>query len=119
MDNYYVGEFELRKQAVKAFLSGDYTQKEICIRFGKDRSWLRYWFKQYQINGLEGLHLKVQGYPKGKVRKYASRLIDEIVGIRHRLEENPQEYFYGAQRIYQEFVNLGYGKEKFYLNAAA
>lgn len=112
MDIPYDDELVLRKCAIKELLSGNTTQKDICSRYGKTRSWLRYWFKRYKTYGLQGIYPKVLGYPKGKTRKYPSWLLDEIVRIRQWLEDDPQEYFYGAQRIYQEFIKLGYAKER-------
>lgn len=111
MDNSYDAELELRKQAIKIFLNIKLTQKDIYRKFNKSRSWFRYWLKQFRSNGSEGLRLKSVGYPKGKPRKYSSTLLNEIVNIRKRLEEDPREYYYGAEKIIQEFINLGYNKD--------
>jgi len=110
MDNSYDAEFEIRKHAIISFLQGNLTQKQIYESLNKNRYWFEYWFQQYQRLGIEGLRTKKQGYPKGKSRKYSTRLINEIVNIRKRLEENSREYYYGAERIVQEFINLGYSK---------
>lgn len=112
MDNSYDAEFEIRKQAIKSFLQGEATQKEIYKSLNKSRSWFEYWLRQYQTAGLEGLQSKSPGWQTGKSRKYSSRLINEIVNTRKRLEENPKEYYYGAERIVQEFINLGYNKNR-------
>lgn len=112
MDDSYDAEFEIRKQAIKSFLQGNTPQKEIYESLNKSRYWFEYWLQEYQRSGIEGLRAKKQGYPEGKSRKYSSRLINEIVNIRKRLEENPKEYYYGAERIVQEFINLGYNKNR-------
>lgn len=112
MGDAHDAEFEIRKRAIKDFLHGDHTQKEIYNGFNKSRRWFEYWFKQYQAHGIKGLYVKQQGYPKGKSRKYASNLISEIVAIRKRLEEDPEEYYYGAERIAQELIALGYTKDE-------
>lgn len=105
-------EFEIRKQAIKEFFQGNLAQKAIYEKFNKSRSWFEYWLRQYKNNGVNGLRTKKQGYPQGKLRKYSSRLINEIVNIRKRLEEDLGEYFYGAERIAQELLALGYNKSK-------
>jgi len=112
MDNPYDAEFEIRKQAIRKFFNDDLSQKDVYESFNKSRSWFRYWFNQFQIKGIEGLYLKPAGYPKGKPRKYPSRLISEIVDIRKRLEENPTAYYYGAESVIQEFAKLGYSKNR-------
>jgi len=112
MDNSYDDELNLRQIAIRKFTENRFTKKEIYENLGKSRHWFEYWLTEYQTKGSNGLCNKFVGYPKGRTRKYSTSLIDEIVNIRQKLEDNPQEYFYGAQRIYQEFVKLGYNKEQ-------
>jgi len=112
MGNSQDAEFEIRKQAIRKFLQGNTTQREIYESFNKSRDWFKYWFHQYQKAGPEGLQSKSPGWQTGKSRKYSSRLITEIVNIRKRLEENPKEYYYGAERIIQELIELGYNKDE-------
>lgn len=112
MDSSHNAEFEIRKQAIRNFLHDEVAQKEIYESLNKSRSWFEYWLRQYQKVGLEGLRSKPPGWPKGKSRKFSSRLINEIVDIRKRLEEDLGEYFYGAERITQELLTLGYTKDQ-------
>ena len=112
MGNSYDAEFEKRKLAIQRFLKSGTTQQEIYQGLSKSRSWFEYWFRQYQKAGLEGLRSRTRGWQPGTLRKYSSRLIDEIVAIRKRLEDDHQEYYYGAERIIQEFLALGYNKDK-------
>jgi hypothetical protein len=112
MGNSHDAEFEIRKQAIKNFLHGSLTQKEIYEQLNKSRYWFEYWYNQYRSKGLKGLYSKSAGYPKGRPRRYPSRLINEIVAIRKHLEEDPEEYYYGAERIAQELIALGYTKDK-------
>ena len=105
-------EFSLRKQAIKEFLQGNLTQKNIYEKLSKSRNWFRYWLKQFRAKGFKGLYSKPAGYPKGKPRKYSLNLINEIVNIRKRLEENSREYCYGAERIIQELADLGYDQNE-------
>jgi hypothetical protein len=104
--------FLLRKKAIRDFLSGKYTQKQIYIKYNKTRYWFEYWFDQYKTKGINGLRSKPEGFPKGKSRKYSTKNIDSIVDIRARLENDPKEYYYGAERIQQEFIELGYKEQE-------
>lgn len=112
MNNPYNDELEIKKQAIQKIFQGNRKLQDISHSFGKSRFWLHYWYEQYLKYGFDGLKKKQRGWQKNQPRRFSQQLIAEIVNIRQRLEENPQEYFYGAQRIYQEFVNLGYNKEQ-------
>ena len=112
MDNSHDIEFEIRKQAIRDFLRGSATQKELYEKLNKSRSWFEHWLKQFQKAGLEGLKPKSRGWPKGKTRRYSSKLLDEITNIRKYLEKDPREYFYGAEKIAQELLDLGYNKNE-------
>jgi len=112
MDNSHDAEFEIRKQAIKDFLHNNLTQKDICEKLNKSRYWFEYWFRQYRDKGIAGLYANCKGYPKGKPRKYPSRLTSEITNIRRRLEQDSQEYYYGAEKIAQELLDLGYSKNE-------
>jgi len=112
MDASHDAEFKIRKQAIRSFLQGNLTQKEIYENLNKSRYWFEYWLQQYQKAGLEGLHSKSPGWPIGKARKFPSRLISEIINIRKRLEEDLEEYFYGAEKIAQDLLALGYNNNE-------
>jgi transposase len=112
MGNSHSSEFKNKKQAIKEFLHSNISQKSIYEKFNKSRSWFRYWLKQFKDKGVKGLHLKSRGYPKGMSRKYSPILVSEIINIRKRLENDPQEYYYGAEIIIQELTDLGYSKSE-------